>query len=318
MSSAAAPTHQRTEPLAHLALVGVQFAFATLTIAAKYFVLPHVPPTGLVTLRIAGGALVMFALVRATNRQPVSDRKDLARLALYALLGVAVNQMLFIEGLNRTTAINAQVISTSIPAFTLMFGATLGVERFTGRRVFGILLAAAGAIFLIGPDRIELNLDTTVGNTMILINSLSYALFLVLSKPILKRYDSMTVTLWVFLFGLLMVVPFGATSLAQSGAMQTMPWQAWAGIGFIILVPTVGSYLLNAWALKRSDPSMVATYIYLQPLFTGLFAVLLVNERLDPRAIPAAALIFSGVALTTRTRQMTAKELEAENSIAPV
>jgi drug/metabolite transporter (DMT)-like permease len=101
------------------------------------------------------------------------------------------------------------------------------------------------------------------------------------------------------------VLPFGATSLARSGALSTMPPSAWAAVAFIILVPTVGSYWLNAWALKRSAPSVVATYVYLQPLLTGLLAVLLQGEPIDPRAIPSAALIFVGVALTTR-RQATA------------
>lgn len=300
ISAAPAGQIERTEPAAHAALLAVQFLFSTLPIAAKYYVLPHMGPAGLVMLRVAGGAAVLVLLARMRGRLAIRDRGDLWRLALYAVLGVAVNQLLFVEGLSRTTAINAQVIATTIPVFTLMFGAALGVDRIGRGRVAGIALAAAGAVFLVGPDRIELTPETTVGNALIAANALAYALYLVLSKPILERYDSVSVMAWVFLFGTIFVAPFGAVSLAETGALGTMPASAWAGIAFIILLPTVGSYWLNAWALRRSAPSVVASYVYLQPLLTGALAVGLQGEPIDPRAVPSAALIFLGVALTTR------------------
>ncbi len=299
--SATVSSSSGTDARAHVALLLVQFFFSTLPIAAKYYVLPHVAPSGLVLLRVTGGAAILLLIVRMRNGGRVRDWRDIARLALYGLLGVSINQLLFIEGLSRTTAINAQVIGTTIPAFTLGIGALMGIDRITPVRAIGILLAASGAIFLIGPDRIQFTPETTIGNSMIAVNCLSYSLYLVLSKPILKRYDSLTVIAWVFAFGTLFVLPFGGTSLARTGALATMPSSAWLGVAFIILVPTVGSYVLNAWALKRSAPSVVATYVYLQPLLTGLLAVLIHGESIDSRAIPSAALIFAGVALSTRT-----------------
>ncbi|MBK6315258.1 MAG: DMT family transporter [Blastocatellia bacterium] len=291
---------RRTEPAAHVALLAVQVFFSTLPIAAKYHVLPHMPPAGLVMLRVLGGAIVLMALARARGRLTILDRRDFVKIGVYALLGVTINQLLFIEGLSRTTAINAQVIATTIPAFTLGFGVMLGIDRLSWLRVVGILMAASGAIYLVGPDRIEFTPDTTIGNAMIAVNAVAYSLYLVLAKPMLAKYDSVSVMAWVFLFGAIGVLPFGAVSLASSGALVTMPGSAWAGVAFIILIPTVGSYLLNAWALKRSAPSIVATYVYLQPLLTGLLAVMMQGEPIDPRAIPSAALIFAGVALTTR------------------
>ena len=296
------PPEPRTPATAHAALLAVQVFFSTLPIAAKYHVLPFMPPAGLVLFRVAGGALILFAIARVGVRARVRDRRDLGRLALYAILGVAINQLLFIEGLSRTTPINAQVIGTTIPVFTLMFGAAMGVDRLGAFRVAGIALAAAGAVYLVGPDRIELTPETTIGNAMITTNALAYSLYLVLAKPILKRYDSVVVMAWVFVFGTVMVAPFGAVSLARSGALATAPWSAWAWVAFIVLVPTVGSYWLNAWALKRSAPSVVAAYIYLQPLLTGVLAVALEGEAIDPRALPATVLIFAGVAMSTRSK----------------
>ena len=300
MSDAPDRVEQRTQPAAHAALFCVQLFFSTLPIAAKYHVLPYLPPAALVLLRVAGSAVVLLAVARLGGGSRIRDRRDLAKLALYAALGVAANQLLFIGGLSRTTPINAQVIGTTIPAFTLAFGALVGVDRVSPTRMAGILLAAAGAVYLVGPDRVQFTPDTTIGNAMIAANALAYSLYLVLSKPMLKKYDSLGVMVWVFFFGTLFVAPFGAVSAARSGAIATMPLEAWLGLGFIILIPTVGAYALNAWALRRSAPSVVASYVYLQPLITGAIAVAVQNEPIDPRAIPATLLIFAGVALTTR------------------
>lgn len=294
------PVEKRTEPAAHAALLAVQVFFSTLPIAAKYHVLPYVPPAGLVLLRVLGSAVVLATFARVRGRLTILDRQDFGKVALYATLGVAINQLLFIEGLSRTTAINAQVIATTIPAFTLGLGVLFGIDRLSWNRVAGIVLAAGGAVLLVGPDRIQFTPDTTIGNAMIAVNAIAYSLYLVLAKPILAKYDSLSVMAWVFIFGTLGVLPFGAISLARSGACTTMPASAWVGVAFIVLVPTVGSYLLNAWALKRSAPSVVATYVYVQPVLTGLLAVALQGESIDPRAVPSAVLIFAGVALTTR------------------
>lgn len=290
----------RTGAAAHAALLATQVCFSTLPVAAKYYVFPYVPPAGLVLLRAAGGALAFAVLARLGGARPISDRRDLARLALYAALGVAANQLLFVEGLSRTTPVNAQLISTTIPAFTLMFGVLLGAERLGAARVAGIALAAAGAVYLVGPDRAAFAPETTLGNAMVVANSLVYSLYLVLAKPILAREHSVTVMAWVFAFGSVLVAPFGGASLAASGALATAPASAWAGVAFVVLVPTVASYWLSAWALARASPSVVAVYVYLQPFLTALFAVGLHGERLDPRAVPSAALIFAGVALATR------------------
>jgi drug/metabolite transporter (DMT)-like permease len=283
---------------AHLALIAVQLMFASLPIAAK-LVLDVLPPAALVLFRIAGGFSILFAIGWA--RRPECPRpRDLGRLALLAALGVALNQLLYIEGLHRTTAINAQVIATTIPAFTLLCAVVFGVERATLASSVGIVLAAAGAICMIGPDRITLAPETTIGNLMIAVNALGYAAYLVLSKPMLSRYGSTSMIGWVFAFGALMVAPFGVVALAGSATVQQATTMDWSLVAFIVLVPTAGSYWLNAWALKRSPPSMVAAYVYLQPVLTAILAVLVLDESIGVRTLVGAGLIFGGVALSAR------------------
>ena len=83
----------RTEPAAHLALLAVQVFFSTLPIAAKYYVLPYMPPAGLVMLRVFGGAVVLLALARVRGSVTHLDGRDLLKIAGYAMLGVTINQL---------------------------------------------------------------------------------------------------------------------------------------------------------------------------------------------------------------------------------
>ena len=175
----------------------------------------------------------------------------------------------------------------------------LGRERITRARLAGICLAAAGVLYLIGPDQITFSPEQTLGNAMIATNAASYALYLVLSKPILERYDSLTVLSWIFAFGALFVAPFGIAAFASPGALDGLSPSVLAAVAFIVLVATVGTYWLNTWALECVRPSVVAIYIYLQPLLTGVLAVWLLGETLNSRLLPSAALIFAGVALAT-------------------
>jgi drug/metabolite transporter (DMT)-like permease len=273
--------------------------FATLPIAAKfvYRTVPALPPPGLVLLRVVGAVAVLAAVATARGWRPLHDRRDLARFAAFSILGIAVNQLLFVGGLKYTTAIDAQVIGTSIPVFTVGAAALLGRERLSWSRVAGIALALGGTIFLIGPDRMHLSPETTLGNAMIATNALSYALYLVLSKPLLERYDALTAITWTFVFGTIFVAPFGVSALAGPQAPDALPGAVWFAVAFIVLVPTVGAYALNTWALGRVRAGTVAVYIYMQPVLTGLLAIGLLGETPGDRLVPSAAMIFAGVGL---------------------
>ena len=126
-------------------------------------------------------------------------KSDLFKLALCGLFGVAINQMLFFEGLNLTTPINAAVIMVTNPILVLIMGAFLATEAITKRKILGIALGATGAISLITyGGAVELNSDHFWGNIMVLINAASYGVYLVLVKPLMQKYKPITVISWVF------------------------------------------------------------------------------------------------------------------------
>ena len=252
--------------------------------------------------------MAFFVLQRALVRERVTDRRDLAALAGLALIGVVLNQLLFLEGVERTTAINTNIMVTTIPAFTLAIALILRRERATWPKLGGIALAAAGAVYLIGPDRIHLDPSTAFGNALVACNTCSYAGYLVLSKRLLERYHPLTVVTHVFVFGAVLVLPLGLVAL-HDVRLWELPARALLGLGYIVLFSSLLAYWLSIWALQRTASSLVAMYVYLQPVMTVAGAPLVLGERITVRAMLAAAVIFGGLALATWGEQRSGRVL---------
>ena len=283
----------------HVALVAVQLIFGTWPIVAKV-ALRALPSTGLVAFRVGGAAVALFVLLRARGRLVVPRRADLARLALYSLLGVVLNQFLFVKGLALSTVVNSALLGTAIPVSALVVGAALGYERLSARSALGTVIAAAGVVYLIDPFRADLSSDKTLGNVLLVANTVAYGSYIAISQDVFRRYGALTSITWVFLLGCVVAVPFGGYYLADVPLTQ-LDRHVWLAVAYIILVPTVGAYYLNAWALERVEPSTVAVYVYLQPLVVYAVAPLFLGaeEQWTARTFVAAALIFAGVAVVT-------------------
>ena len=287
----------------HVALVAVQLIFGTWPIVAKV-ALRELPSTGLVAFRVAGAAVALLALLRARGPLVVPRRRDLARLALYALLGVVLNQFLFVKGLALSTVVNSALLSTAIPVSALAVGALLGYERLSARAALGTVIAAAGVVYLIDPFRADLSSDKTLGNVLLVANTIAYGSYIAISQDVFRRYGALTAMTWLFAIGSLAAVPFGGYHLAQTdfGAIGPLVWLV---LVYTVLVQTVGAYYFNAWALERVSPGTVAVYIYLQPLFAFVVAPLLLGagERPGLRHAVATLLIFAGVGVVTLGRR---------------
>ncbi len=299
---------QSTSLKPHAALVAVQLIFGTWPIVGK-IVLRALPSTGLVTFRVVGATLAFLLIRRATGHVTITSKSDYARLALYSLLGVVLNQFLFVKGLELSTAINAALLGTTIPIFTLLVSVVLGYERGSWRVVVGLILAACGVVYLINPAQANFSRETNIGNLILLFNSMAYGAYIAISQDMIKRYGALTVITWIFIFGSLITLPIGGYHLSKL-SLASIPPIVWLAILYIILIPTVAAYYLNAWALGRVAPSVVAIYIYLQPLIAFAVAPLILAERLSSRTWLAAGLIFAGVAtVTIRSRSRVIEEV---------
>lgn len=285
--------------------------FASLAIAGRY-VLPHFPAGALVTVRVLGATVVLLALNTLFGGQWVRNRGDLLRLAVLGMLGIAANQTLFLYGLKHTTAINATILVTTVPVFTVLGSVLIGREPPSPLKFAGIALAGMGAIYLIGPDRISLAPDVTLGNALIVLGMICYATYFLYSKPLLGRYGSITVSFYVMFFAAFGVLPFGLMETRKLELHQ-ISGTVWLWVAYIVVFPTILTYLLNLWALKRVSPNLVAVYIYLQPLFAAAVAPLVLEgEQLTARAAVAGLAIFTGLALVILAELRQHREIPLE------
>lgn len=281
-------------------LVLVQLFFATLAIAGK-IALREMSSAGLVLARVGGAALVFFVLHRAMVREKIRERRDYFLLALFSVLGVSLNQLLYLEGLDRTTATTAQMFIVIGPAITLALGMMRGSEQGSPLKWLGISLAAAGALTLIA----TVPAGNRIGNVMILVNVVIYSMYLVLTRGIVKRYHPLTVITWIFAFGTLALIPIGAAPLVRD--LPGLSSAGWLAVLWIIALPTVAAYYLNVWALQHVESSMVSTFVYLQPVLTAILAVAILDERPSIRLIPSALLIAAGVGVAIRAQRVREK-----------
>ena len=292
----------------HLALIAVQAMFGTWYIVGKV-VLRTISSTGLVAFRVGGAAIAFTLLQRGLGQLRLIPKRDLLSLTLCSTLGVTLNQLLFVKGLSLTTAIDATLITTTIPVFTLGVSILMRYDRLSLRRSLGIIAAASGVIYLVDPLRADFSAQTTLGNLLIVVNSLSYAVYIVLSKDLFKRYGALNVITWIFVISSVVTVPIGIVGL-RADHLGSLGAGVWLRVAYTILVPTVGAYYLNAWALTRVSPGVVATYIYLQPLIALGFAPIVLGEKPNSRTLVSCLLIFAGVAVVTwRGRSEAVKEV---------
>jgi len=283
---------------AHTALLAANLIYGANYTIAKEAMPEFILPLGFILLRVTG-ALLLFWLFQSMMISERVAKKDMIRLAICGLFGVAINQMLFFKGLSMTTPINAAIIMTINPVLVLAFSAIFINEVITIKRSFGMILGLLGAALLIGYNReLGFSSDTLTGDVLVLINATSYAAYLVLVKPLMSKYQPLTIIKWVFLFGFIYVLPFGFNELAAV-EWDTIPTMIWAAILYVVICTTFIAYLLNVNALTQLSPTVVSYYIYLQPLLATIVALLFAKDVLTPVKIISTLLIFAGVFLVS-------------------
>lgn len=219
-------------------------------------------PSAFVFLRILFAGFLFWTIKLFIKEKVVI--KDYFRLALCGLLGVSSNMLLFFHGLNLTSPIDASIIMTSGPVMVLIFSSILLKEKITSRKIFGLAIGAFGAILLIWYGKKASGTSSLLGNLFVFINACSYALYLVLVKPLMKKYHAITVISWVFLFGFFFVFFIGINDVLTTD-YNAFTGNTYLTVVFVIVGTTFLAYLFNIYALNHVSPSVTSSYIYLQP-----------------------------------------------------
>jgi drug/metabolite transporter (DMT)-like permease len=285
---------------AYAALLAVQIFFGTFPVVGKT-VLAVIPSVALVGCRVGIAATLLLIFQRSRGTLRLVHPGDYVRLAAFGLLGVTLNQLFFVKGLSLTKASNTSLLAVTIPIFAILAGAVIGVERLRFIKVIGIVLAAIGVVLLIDPKNASFSSETTLGDILIILNSLCYGIYVAASKDVVTRNGAMRSITWIFVFAAVICLPIGFFSLSTIKISAVDPL-IWAAVLYIGIAGTALPYFLNAFALARVDPSIVAVFVYLQPVIGFLMAVIFLGERIGPNFILAAGAIFAGVFLVTRRR----------------
>ncbi|MDX2003168.1 MAG: DMT family transporter [Chitinophagales bacterium] len=258
----------------------------------------YIQPFAFVLLRVLVSTLLFWLVVAVLPKERI-DRQDIVRFVLCGLAGVATNQLLFFKGLSLTSPINSALIMITTPIIVLILAFISGNDRVTWLKIVGVVLGAVGAsLIILVRTPADAAHSSVLGDFYILLNAVAYAIYLVIVKPLMKKYHPMRVIAWVFLFGGLFVFPFGVLDLT---AVQWghLPSEVWLSILFVIIFTTFLAYGLNIFALSRVSPSVVGIYIYLQPILAALIAILVYQESIGMAKILAAMLVFLGVFLVS-------------------
>ena len=290
--------------LALLAAFGATTIYGLNHTIAKV-VMPHyIGPFGFIMLRVVGASVLFWTISLFVPKETI-ERKDYLRIVGAAFLGMCINMLMFFKGLQLSTPINSGVIVTLTPIIILILSAFFLKEKLTLFKFLGIVLGFTGAIILILYSNTTQVLNAPnipLGNTMLLINAISFGAYLVMVKPLTKKYSTITLMKWMFLIGIFYTFPVTYSEFSEV-SWTTLPFEAIWRMGFVVVGTTFMTYMLNVYALKTLPPTAIGAFTYLQPLITILYAVITGNDILDGVKILACLLVFVGVYLVSKKRK---------------
>ena len=299
----------KPETKAHLAVLSTNLFFAVNFSLVKYVSPSLVKPYAINILRV-GISLILFWLLWAmSSTKPHIKRKHWLRFFLCGLTGIAINQMFFIKGLIYTTAIHASLLILLTPILITVFAFTVLKEKVTILKAMGLALGIAGAVLLIlSKEQSSSATNYLLGDILIIINAISYTLYFIIVKPLMAEYPPLHVVRWVFTFGLLMILPFGWNEFF-SIPWEKLEWPHYLSILFIVVPGTFLAYFFNIYGIQHLGAGVTGSYIYTQPIFAALIAVIFFHGQLTPAKLLAGIMIFFGVFLVSFKRGSLNKSL---------
>jgi len=258
----------------------------------------YVKPYGFILLRVTGGTILFWFVGLFIKKEKIS-LSDYPRVLLASIFGIALNMLTFFKGLSMTTPISASVIMVTTPIIVLTLSAFILKEKATKRKLAGIFVGMFGAILLISyGNEIGDSSNAVLGNILVFINAISYALYLILIKNLTKKYHPLTLAKWLYLFGLFFVIPFGIQEFNEVH-WNNLPISVFYKIGFIIVFTTFLAYSFNIIAIRKLKPTTLSIFIYLQPVLATTYALIVGSDVLTKVKILATILIFMGVYLVS-------------------
>ena len=259
----------------------------------------YIGSSGFIMLRLLGATSIFWLLGLFAPKEKI-ERGDFLKIIFASILGMCINMLAFFRGLELSTPINSGVIITLSPVLVLILSYFFLKEKITVKKILGILIGFSGAVFLIlNSSKTGINApNIPLGNSFFLLNASAYAGYLVIVKPLTRKYNIFTLMKWLFLIGLIISAPITFNQFIEVKWTE-LPWFAIWRMGYVVIGTTFLTYLFNIYALKKLSPTTVGSFIYLQPIITILFALITANDTLDTTKILSCILVFIGVYLVS-------------------
>lgn len=256
----------------------------------------------MVSFRVLGGCLLFWLTSLFVKKEEVPLRDKLMFIGA-AVFGLVTNQCCYTIGLSITSPINASIVTTSMPIFAMILAAIILKEPITGKKALGVLMGCSGALMLILTSAAHSSdkVGDIRGDLLCLGAQFSFALYLSLFNPLIRRYSVFTINKWMFLWATLMVIPFTAGHVIET-VSQPIATKTWLEAGYVVIFGTYVGYILTMIGQKTLRPTVVSVYNYVQPIVSVIVSVLAGIGILKPTHALAVILVFSGVWLVTKSR----------------
>lgn len=289
----------------HLAMLGANMMWGLMSPVAKMvFATGVVAPVVMVDFRVAGAALLFWLTSLFLPREHV-PAGDILRLAGAGMLGVLFNQGFFIVGVSLTSPGEASLVTTTMPMWVMLLAWLILREPITAKKAGGIVLGAVGAIILIAGNGAQVRGSSpALGDVIVLLAQLCYALYLTLYRNFIRKYSLVTLMKWMFLSAAVVALPASTPWLAAMDWRAVSPLE-WSGITYVVIFGTFIAYICIMIGQKRLRPTLVGMYNYVQPIVATVTGICLGLDAFTPLKAIAIILIFSGVWLVTISKAKT-------------
>lgn len=278
----------------HLAVFGSNVIYGLNYVVAKGVMPDYFTPRAVIFVRVSTAMILFWILNLALAREKV-EKKDYLKFLILSVFGIAINQIMFFEGLNLTTPINSSIIMTATPVLVLCMSAVILKNKITLVKLFGIIAGCSGAVMLIlMKGEVSFDSSTFTGNLFTLINASSFGLYLVLVKSVTSKYKPVTIMTWIFTFGFVLIQPFCLLPFLKTD-FHEIPGDVWFSLAYIVIGATFFGYLLYNYALVKLSATATSSYIYLQPVMAAIVAMVLGKDFPGIVELFSVILIFSGV-----------------------
>ncbi|MBR5013439.1 MAG: EamA family transporter [Bacteroidales bacterium] len=288
----------------HIACFTAYAIFGVNIIVCKDLTSGHlISPIAIFTLRSLGAGLMFWILSLFLPYEKV-EKQDYLKILAAAFLGYFVTQLTFLMAIPDVTPMHCSIISSMSPIYTMFIAAIVLKEPLSWQKAGGVALSLCGILFLIlnnASGSSGITESTLSGISLMFLNSLSFSLYLGIFKPVIAKYSVVTFMKWIFLFSALMSLPLSFREVFSFGWTQIPAEQMWE-LGYLIVFATFMSYFLIPFGQKRIRPTLVSMYSYIQPIIATVISVIIGMDILTWQKVLAAALVFGGVIVVSRSR----------------